>query len=580
MINLFKKNNNSVGGYVPPTLVNLSLLGNKAKKFLIRRSNSLVPNNRNDLVIPYYNSTNKYNEEVLVRIAIKKMKLFRDMKFRTKYKEILHIAQWLYAKRVSDSISYKRADVIAKAMGFDNRWEYGRYLDDKPYDYDKNELKFLSMTCSVSEFDKTTTMNIYQDMINGVLANKDIDELYREFVTRTAFADMRYIEQEQFTDYIKMKLQVRYPIGSNVPEPIVRRDANKVHELVMAFNDAVGEAKRYSNRMDLSGGAYYDDEEIYGEGTEYERKGVWKYKKVTQAQIRYRVNKLIRMLSKLVDNPDNWYSYRVKRMVNESNTIQLDGEQYLEELAKAEADANEYDDTMLTLPEGISDDLANSIMENANRDYERHMVDYWSNPNGVHGKAVTKSFTPTNTIHKAVREIAKRNSDRGIVPKNMYRMTTDKKVFTNKSTVAGGSMMIDCSGSMGFTEQDIREIIDDLPAANIAGYVGYNQKIDGYDGMIKIIAKDGRCDFNAIDDLQNYGANSVDLDGLKWLAEQPEPRIWISDQQVIGVNEETGSNANLNQAKRNEISRFMKRHNIIPIRVIEDVKKLAKQLSK
>ena len=579
MINLFRKNN-SVGGYVPPTLVNLSLLGNKAKKFLIRRSNTLIPNNRNELVIPYYNSSNKYNEEVLVRIAIQKMKLFRDMKFRTKYKEILHIAQWLYAKRVSDNISYKRADVIAKAMGYKTRWEYGRYLDNKPNDYDKNELKFLSMTCNVSDFDRTTTMNIYQDMINGVLANKDIDELYREFVKRTAFADMKYIEQDDLTDYIKMKLQVRYPIGSNVPEPIVRRDANKVYELVIAFNEAVGEAKRYSNRMDMTGGAYYDDEEIYGEGTEYERKGVWKYKKITQAQVRYRVNKLIRMLSKLVNNPDNWYSYRVNRMVNESNTIMLDGEQYLEELAKAEADANEYDETMLTLPEGISDDLANSIMENANRDYERHMVDYWTNPNGVHGKAVIKSFTPTNTIHKAVREIAKRNSDRGVVPKNMYRMTTDKKVFTNKSTVAGGSMMIDCSGSMGFTEQDIREIIDDLPAANIAGYVGYNTKIDGYDGMIKIIAKDGRCDFDAIDKLQYYGANSVDLDGLKWLAEQPEPRIWISDQQVIGVDKDTGTYSNLNQAKRTEISRFMKRHNIIPIRVIADVKKLAKQLSK
>ena len=156
-------------------------------------------------------------------------------------------------------------------------------------------------------------------------------------------------------------------------------------------------------------------------------------------------------------------------------------------------------------------------------------------------------------------------------------MTTDKKVFTNKTTVAGGSMMIDCSGSMALYEEDIREIIDYLPAANIAGYVGYHDKIDGYDGMIRVIAKDGRIDTSAFEELENYGANSVDLDGLKWLAEQPEPRIWISDQQVIGVNE-YGSATNLSLEKRQEISRYMKRHNIIPIRVVEHVKKLAKQL--
>ena len=195
----------------------------------------------------------------------------------------------------------------------------------------------------------------------------------------------------------------------------------------------------------------------------------------------------------------------------------------------------------------------------------------------MHGVAKIHKFTPTNTIHKAVREIAKRNSDRGVVPRNMHRMTTDKKVFSSKTTVAGGSMMIDCSGSMAFYEEDIREIIDYLPASNIAGYVGYNTKIDGCDGMIKIIAKDGRIDTHAIRDLEEYGANSVDLEGLKWLAQQPEPRIWVSDQQVVGVNE-SGTAVNLSSAKRDEIARFMRRHNIIPIRVVEQVKKLSKQL--
>ena len=56
----------------------------------------------------------------------------------------------------------------------------------------------------------------------------------------------------------------------------------------------------------------------------------------------------------------------------------------------------------------------------------------------------------------------------------MHRLTTDRKVFQSRKTVAGGSMMIDCSGSMGFSREDIVEIINLLPASWIAGYVGYN----------------------------------------------------------------------------------------------------------
>ena len=60
-------------------------------------------------------------------------------------------------------------------------------------------------------------------------------------------------------------------------------------------------------------------------------------------------------------------------------------------------------------------------------------------------------------------------------------------------------MMIDCSGSMGFSREDIEEIINLLPASWIAGYVGYNAtkyEVDGkpYDGEVRIIADKGRMD--------------------------------------------------------------------------------------
>ena len=232
----------------------------------------------------------------------------------------------------------------------------------------------------------------------------------------------------------------------------------------------------------------------------------------------------------------------------------------------------------MSLPDNISKDLANDIIDSADRYAQRGLIDYYSNPTGVHGKAITKKFVPNGKVPKAIRELSKMNSDRGIVPKNMYRMTTDRKVFTNRKVIAGASMMIDCSGSMGWTSDDIREVVELLPASNIAGYVGYGHKEEGYDGMIKVIAQDGRIDTKAISELQEYGMNSVDYDGLKWLAQQPEPRIWVSDQQVVGVDE-NGGGANLRKKDREDILRFMLKNNIIPIRIKEQVKDLAKQLS-
>ena len=97
--------------------------------------------------------------------------------------------------------------------------------------------------------------------------------------------------------------------------------------------------------------------------------------------------------------------------------------------------------------------------------------------------------------------------------------------------------------------------------------------------MIEVIAKDGKLNTKAISNLYEHGYNSVDLDALKWLAQQPEPRIWISDQQVVGVGSD-GSARNLPLELRHEIAQFMIKNNIIPIKAKELVKRLAKQLAK
>jgi hypothetical protein len=83
---------------------------------------------------------------------------------------------------------------------------------------------------------------------------------------------------------------------------------------------------------------------------------------------------------------------------------------------------------------------------------------------------------------------------------------------------------------------------------------------------------------HAINNLNEHGANSVDLEALKLLAEKPEPRIWVSDQQVIGVDA-YGRATTLSHERVKEIERFMLKNNIIPIENVDMVKEVAKQLS-
>ena len=574
MDNLFRKANVNVGGYIPPTLVNLSLRGNKVRKYNVRRGKNLIPEHKNELVIPYIritdrNESGQYGEQVLLNTAIQKMSIFSDMKFRTKYEEILHIAQWLYAHKIMKQGSKKRARKIAQALGYEDVYKLDNYLEDKLDDdlseLSKNEKKFMSLYHSdlplmhQSQFD-----DIVLEAIKEILADKPLTEVYQSYVKKIAFAVQPYHhDYEYYKDIIGTFLSMRYPVGHKLPDALIKADTVRIYNTIMAFFYGVVEAQSYIRWSRVKGAWYYDrDNDRYT------------HKKVSTTQIRRRVNKLVQMLTNPMTASN--MGYRVRKYLNTEGGIVLEGEEYLAKLE--EMDDMAMEEGGIQLPEGLTPELQQQIMEDSEEQYKRHFVNYWSgDTTGVHGVAKIFKFTPTNTIHKAVREIAKRNSDRGIVPKNMHRMTTDKKVFTNKTTVAGGSMMIDCSGSMALYEEDIREIIDYLPAANIAGYVGYHDKIDGYDGMIRVIAKDGRIDTSAFEALESYGANSVDLDGLKWLAEQPEPRIWISDQQVIGVNA-NGSATNLSLEKRQEISRYMKRHNIIPIRIVEHVKKLAKQL--
>ena len=570
---------------VPSTLANLTMRGNKVRKYNVVRRSSLIPKHKRELVIPnFLSGANK--EHTLTQIAYAKAQLFEDMKFKNN-DEALHIAQFLIAEIVARQKARRVSKRIAKAYG-KSEYDYSTDIDRKreaEHKLTSNDKVFLQNR----DFYIPDISNSARESLNKVLVDKLFDktpmyEVYLHLLHTAGVANSYGRSAENIREHIKSHLHKYYPVGINIPDATLEKDIQYIEDVIGTLWGMIREAKRYLQSARL-----------------YNWKYDWELGKYTSTRAdKHSMRRKVNVLRRRLLNPqkDSYYSRRyaaVSKLMgayadylsnkDESaeaemyaqTLMELPSEEYLQELLNADKKAQDYDET-LSLPDNISKELANDIMDSADKHAQRGLIDYYSNPTGVHGKAITHKFVPNGKVPKAIRELSKMNSDRGIVPKNMYRMTTDRKVFTNRKVIAGASMMIDCSGSMGWTSDDIREVVELLPASNIAGYVGYGFKEDGYDGMIKVIAQDGRIDTNAISDLQEYGMNSVDYDGLKWLAEQPEPRIWVSDQQVVGVDE-LGGGANLRKQDREDILRFMFKNNIIPIRIKEQVKDLAKQLS-
>jgi len=161
-----------------------------------------------------------------------------------------------------------------------------------------------------------------------------------------------------------------------------------------------------------------------------------------------------------------------------------------------------------------------------------------------------------------------RPADIGYNPKYINRYCVDKKIFKQKQHVLGGTILIDASGSMQFSGQDILEILQQLPAATIAMYNGYYNS-----GDLRIIAKNGRrVDENYMDKHSGKG-NVVDGPALDWLATMPARRIWVSDMHVFGKN--NGSGMNLVRY----CYQMCTKHKIINLKNVEEVKEHALKLN-
>ena len=172
-----------------------------------------------------------------------------------------------------------------------------------------------------------------------------------------------------------------------------------------------------------------------------------------------------------------------------------------------------------------------------------------------------------------------RPMDYGTNPKYISRYCIDKKIFKQKQRTYGGTILIDASGSMNFSGQDILDIMSELPAVTIAMY---NDRYDGplkdgqsrWDvGVLRIIAQGGKRVTQEYLDTHSGGGNLVDGPALDWLGKQPPARIWVSDMYVFGRRNDNSVNL------LKDCQQKLKKHNITRLADINEVKRFALEIN-
>jgi len=141
---------------------------------------------------------------------------------------------------------------------------------------------------------------------------------------------------------------------------------------------------------------------------------------------------------------------------------------------------------------------------------------------------------------------------------NPSRMLTDpsRRVFRRKVKVRGGVVIVDISGSMSLTEQDLNDIIDVCPASIILAY----SDVGDDEPNAWILANRGW----RVKEIGNIGGggNGVDGTALTWGIRHRkfgEEMVWISDGQV---HSNTGGQSAVTVGM---CAKLIKKHRIIMI---------------
>jgi len=141
------------------------------------------------------------------------------------------------------------------------------------------------------------------------------------------------------------------------------------------------------------------------------------------------------------------------------------------------------------------------------------------------------------SMTRAIPALARQKTyrDEGVNLSAVHRLPIDGRIFSRTRSHRGGTVLIDGSGSMSLSEQDLNRIVTTAPAATIAIYSG-----SGRAGTLTVIGRKGRAaTTSGLHSARHGNGNIVDGPALQWLAKQQTPRLWVSDGHVTGCHDRT-----------------------------------------
>lgn len=134
-----------------------------------------------------------------------------------------------------------------------------------------------------------------------------------------------------------------------------------------------------------------------------------------------------------------------------------------------------------------------------------------------------------------IKRLKVRSHEQGAVMRSPHRVMIDQRVFRSRERIPGGTVLLDFSGSMKISPQQVVALLSRSRHLTVAAYSGASDS-----GYVTILAEKNHCAPGVeLNNFKNHspGCNVIDGPALRWLATQAKPRIWVSDGQVTGIGD-------------------------------------------
>lgn len=232
---------------------------------------------------------------------------------------------------------------------------------------------------------------------------------------------------------------------------------------------------------------------------------------------------------------------------NSKNWGSLEGTDFLEEIGDDELPSKDIETSLNATSESELNDLLNdktklkSVVKKYLHKQDMPYLNKWGKM-----EIANLPLIEANPTRKNARKIrpgfvgAFRYPHRALLP------ASDGMAFAHRKKAKGGTILLDCSGSMGLSLRNITNLLDHAPMLTVAGYS--DDKKSCASGSLAIFIKNGmiadRISVKEWYEIRGTG-NVIDGPAIRWLIKQARPRIWISDGIVTGVNDEPSKNLDL-----------------------------------